>query len=192
MKETDLKTWLGHAARNKDAFMLLLDSQNANALENGKFFIDETFFNDGLRSFATEKTSGILKEYKVVFDENQIIVKASVYIPQLNYIDFMYLFEIERFSFDQNIHRILLNYKEKATPRGNALQTIAFNSLSRDGSYLKGISELLKKHYIKAGRNQVLLDLDETSLAASIPPPLTLKYKGAHDGKLEFSFSWNE
>lgn len=191
MNDIKLKLALGSILRNKSMLISLLENLNADDVEMGKLNIPASMINQDMRDKIIENGAPYLHEYRIAFENNQIIFGASIDAKQLGEIALMYRFFIQEFEFENGVHRIRLAYEEDAEAKGNAIQSMAFKTAGIGGSYLKIAMDMLKIDFIDVDAHTITVDLDKSKFAEKIPKQLQLRYAGCDDDLLKFTFRWD-
>lgn len=187
MKDKQFKRILGEAFRNKETVIAFLNSQKAEDVERGNFFLSEEFINGTLRQTLISLAAPHLRNYRINFQGGTITIFAEVNTKQLGMLSLIYELKVIDFSFGPGGHNLTVAYREEVEPKGSALQVTMFKTMGMHKHFLKTALGFLKADYLKTAAGVLSINLDKAPFASRIPQWLTLAYKDSKDGMLHLS-----
>lgn len=191
MNDVKLKLFLGNILRNKEIIISLISKLKAEDIELGKINLPASIINEDMHELILKQAEPYLKEYRVAFDNSQIILAGSIDAKQLGEIALMYRLFVKEFEFTKERHYIRFIYEEEAEGKGNAMQSVALKAAELGGSYLKMALDMAKIDFIEIDGHEIGIDLDKSKYGSKIPKELNLDYIGSDNDILKLEFMWN-
>lgn len=188
MTDEGIKKLLGYLLRNKEMIYTLINNFQPEEVERGLLSIPEKLINRDLKMLIMDKSGPYLNDYELLFRQDAIFVDIDVNAKQLGRLKAKYMLTITGLEFSEYAHKLQLSYQEDVKSEGNFMQSMAIKAAGLKGSYLQTAAEMLKKDYLKADKDSILIDLDAIKAAEKIPPTLNISYVSSEDGLLKLKF----
>ncbi len=185
MKITKL---LAEAVRYKDEIEALLQSLDADEVEQGRLVVKESLLSRDLKSFVLSQAGEILRDYRIKFENGQILLWASIDAKQLGPLEMEYVITVSELRFDQTGHKLYATFRETSNSLGNMVQKIAFKAALMNGPLIKTAVKLGGVSFAYVDGNNLMLDLDQLDIISKLPEDLTLSYVSSKDTKLTLLF----
>ena len=184
----EINRMIAKAVRYRDAIAAVLNSLDARELEQGTLALRGSMISRDLKPFVKARSGGLLSDYKVSFENGQILIWGSLDARQLGPVEVDYKITISEFRFGATGHIIIGTFAETANPTGNMAQKLAFKAALLNGPLLKTAVKLGNIPFVHVDGSNLMVDLDEAGVGAKLPEDLNLSYLSSKDDKLTLSF----
>lgn len=184
----EINKWIAEAVRYRDEIGMLLQSLDAKELDQGRLVVKQSLLSKDLKPFVMSQVGALLRDYDIMFDNGQIMVKASLDAKQLGPIEVEYAITVSELRFDANGHKLYATFRETPNSLGNMVQKLALKAALINGPLIKTAVKMGNLSFLYIDGNNLLIDFDQMSIAKKIPDNLNLNYIGSKDSKLILSF----
>jgi hypothetical protein len=189
MTDAGLKKLIGFLLRNKDTAISLLDNFRPEDVEKGLLAIPENLINRDIKMLIMDQAGEYLNDYELRFSQNAIFADLDVNGKQLGRLKAKFMLTIAQLDFHDQIHKILLFYREDVKSEGNFMQAMAVKAAAGlKGGYLQTAAEMVKQNFLSVDKESITVDLDALEFTKKIPPALNVGYVSSEDGILKLKF----
>lgn len=189
MDDKSIKNLAATVLENKEPIIAILNTIQPDDIRDGRLLIPDRLLEEDLYDYILNLAVPYLKNYSVRFENDTIFLNVTAKIKVIDELIADYALKFDQFEFDEEKRTISITYEENISSQGNFLQKGLINLVGIKGTYLNKAFKFIKLPFISANAERITVDLNKTDFATSIPPGLTLEYKGAQDGVLEFNFT---
>lgn len=184
----DIKKLIAEAVRYRDEISTLLQSLDADEVEQGLLVLKESLLSRDLKPFILSQASDTLRDYNIKFENGQIKLWVSIDAKQLGPVEVEYAITVSELRFDGTGHKLYATFRETTNPIGNLLQKIAFKAALINGTLIKTAVKMGNISFVYVDGNNLLIDFDQLDISSKIPDDLTLNYISSKDTKLTLSY----
>lgn len=184
----EIRKMMTEAVLYREEIGFLLQSLDAREVEQGLLVLKESLLSRDLKPFVIDQTNGMLQDYRIKFDNGQILLWASIDAKQLGPVEVDYVLTVMELRFDGAGHKLYASFRESANPQGNMIQKIAVKAALVNGPLLKTAVKMGNLSFVQVDGNNLLIDFDQMGIASKLPDDLTINYISSKDARLTFSF----
>lgn len=174
--------------RYREEVVAVLQSLDAVELDQGLLVLKASLLSKDLKPFIMSQTGDLLRDYNIKFENDQILLWASIDAKQLGPVEVSYEITVSELRFADTGHKLYATFRESCNPLGNMVQKIAFKAALINGPLIKTAVKMGNISSVYVDGNNLLIDFDRLGISSKIPEDLTLSYISSKDTKLTLSF----
>jgi hypothetical protein len=183
----EMKKLIAGAVRYRDEVGALLQSLDANDIEQGRLVLKASLISRDLKPFVLSQAGEVIRDYRIKFENGKIGLWASIDAKQLGPVEVEYEITVSELRFNGTGHKLYATFRETTNPTGNMVQKIAFKAALINGPLIKTAVQMGNISFVYVDGNNLLIDFDQMGIAAKLPDDLTLNYISSKDTKLTLS-----
>ncbi len=184
----EIKKLIAELVRYKDEVGALLQSLDANDIEQGRLVLKASLLSRDIKPFVLSHAGDALRDYRIEFENGLIQIWASIDAQQLGPVEVQYAITVSELRFDGTGHKLYATFHETTNPTGNMLQKIAFKAALINGPLIKTAIQMGNISFVYVDGNNLMIDFDQLDVSSKIPEDLNLSYISSKDTKLTLSF----
>ena len=184
----EMRKLFADVVRYREEIGLLLQSLDANEVEQGLLVLKASFVSKDLKPFILSQAGSVVRDYNIKFENGLIKVWVSLDAKQLGPVEVEYAITVLELRFDDTGHKLYATFRETSNSIGNMVQKIAFKAALLNGPLIKTAVKMGNISFVYVDGNNLLIDFDQMDIAKKLPEKLNLNYISTKDAKLTLSF----